>query len=221
MKHMGVLLLLPLSGCLLLALDSKKQDGESCDSASDCESDQCMGAICVGTSCSSSSDCADNFRCYHYDGDPIFDIGDHDACRLACDAQRQCPAQWTCGNGDTYCTYVGPTVTVTVSNSQPRAHEVVTFSGTIDPPVSGITWTWTFYDPVVAGNVLEKKTGASIERVFDAGDWNWTVDAMGDGGSQHYESGFIHACAVVGDACSAYSPCCDQTTCNYSTMTCE
>jgi len=221
MKHLGcVLLVLPLSGCVLLLASSPKEDGEQCEEASDCESDNCMGNICVGSDCSSTSDCPSNFRCYYYDGDPIFGIGDHHACRLACDASGACPAQWECHDGDTYCTYVGPTVTVSVSNDQPRAYEVVTFSGTIDPPIEGVTWTWTFYDSEVAGQVLETKTGSSIQRAFDPGSWNWSVSADGPNGSQHYDSGFVYACAVAGDACSPYAVCCSDLACNGQTMTC-
>jgi hypothetical protein len=216
MKHLGcVLLLLPLSGCVLLLASSPKEDGEQCDEASDCESDNCMGNICVGSSCSDTSDCPDNFRCYYYDGDPIFGIGDHHACRLACDASGACPAQWECHSGDTYCTYVGPTVTVAVSNEQPRAHEVVTFAGTIDPPVDGVTWTWGFPDLGVT------KTGSLVEMTFDQGFWSWSVTADGRNGSHHYDTGSIYACAVTGDACSASAPCCSDLVCNSQTMTCN
>ena len=215
MKHLGcVLLVLTLSGCVLLLASSPKEDGEQCDESSECESDNCMGNICVGTRCSDASDCPDNFRCYYYDGDPIFGIGDHHACRLACDASGSCPSQWTCRSGDTYCTYVGPKVTVTVSNDQPRAHETVTFTGTIDPPLDGVIWTWTFHDLGMT------KTGSSIEMTFDAGSWNWSVSADGPNASQHYDSGYIYACAIAGDACSGYSPCCSDLACNYQTMTC-
>jgi len=198
MKHVGgVLLALSLSGCVLL-LGGKNEDGGHCDAASDCESDNCMGNVCVGSECSSESDCPDNFRCYHYEGDPIFGIGAGRSCRLACDAQGACPSQWTCYSGDTYYSYVGPKVTVAVSNKRPQAREVVTFTATIDPPLSGVTWKWDFYS-------LGQKTGSSVEMSFEPGSWDWSVE-----------------CATAGDACVAYAPnCCDQLTCNASTLVCE
>ena len=210
-----VLLALSLSGCILLAMDSNKKDGEHCESSEDCASENCMGNICVGTSCSDNSDCAANFSCYHYDGDPIFDIGDHNACRLMCDAQGECPAQWKCFNADRYCSYVGPTVTISVSNDHPQGHEVVTFTGTIDPSPSDVTWTWNF-------DTLGTKTGSSVEMSFAPGYWSWSVDATTPGGGEHYESGSVFACAVVGDACEPYAgDCCGQLSCNPSTKVCE
>ncbi|HTL34153.1 MAG TPA: PKD domain-containing protein [Kofleriaceae bacterium] len=224
MKHIGwCVLLLPLSGCLLLLASSPKQDGETCEKASDCESDNCQGNICIGSSCDDSNDCPDNFRCYHYDGDPIFGIGDGYRCRLACDANNKCPSQWTCETGDTYCTYVGPTVTVTVSNDHPSVGETVTFSGAFDPPQDDVTWTWTFYDPVVAGNILAMKTGSTVEMTFSTPGYStWSVDATTPSGGEHYESGSIIACAPAGDACMPYAgDCCGQLSCNPATSLCE
>ena len=99
---------------------------------------------------------------------------------------------------------------------QPTTHDVVTFSGTIDPAPDDVMWSWDFES-------LGKKTGSTVEMTFSTpGYWTWSVDATTPSGGEHYESGTVISCALVGDACTPYGgDCCGQLACNPSTSLCE
>lgn len=204
--------------------DSKNHAGESCQKASDCDSNDCRSSTCAGKTCGTSSpdpsQCESGWQCQHFDTScALVNVLCSDAeyrciitCGAGCPAGMYCPA----GNTDpsTECEYgkapdrePPPQPTLSFVNVPRFAHpgDAVPFSVNIvfTADESIASTTWDFGDGTTG-------TGQNPMHAYaNLGTYNYKVAVTDNYHRTSNAAGSIYTCNDKGGTCTTSDDCCN------------
>ncbi len=185
------------------------EDGKSCERNDQCESERCVGGICVGTRCGGPNECPSGFTCPDTNDGIIFDWGHGGVCTPTCDV---CPYEdderWSCeAPGPETCSYDG-TPTIDVGGPYvTQVGEPVTITAIVETApgreIERLEWT---------DNTGIVGTSRTVELTFEEpGDPVVGLVVVDDLDGYASTSVTVNVCSPLGGPCGYSSHCCGAT----------